>query len=67
MIPSYREYRLEHICNVIRANDAPVTPNLNYFGEVDTPSVFLVGLVDYVDALNKGCEEGGVDRFAEVL
>ena len=67
MIPSLCEYRFEHICNVICPNDAAVPPDLNHFGEIDAPFVLLICLVNYVNALDEGSEEGGVDCFAEIL
>ena len=40
------EYFFEHVGDVVGADDAAVFPYLDDFGEVDAPSVLLVGLVD---------------------
>ena len=57
----------EHVGDVVGFDDAAGAPDGDDGGEVDAPPVFAVGLVDDVDALDKGAEEGDVDGFAEVF
>ena len=61
------EDSLKQVGYVIRTDDAAIPPDLDHFREVDAPSVLLVCLVNNVDALDEGCEERGIDCFAEVF
>ncbi len=62
-----REDLLEHVRNVIRADDTAIAPDLDDVREVDHPSILLVGLIDDVNPLDEGAQECDVDGFAQVF
>lgn len=54
---------LEHVGNVVCLDDTTCAPDLENLGKVDVPVMFLVGLIDDVDALNIGRQTGSVGGY----
>ena len=52
---------------MIRANDAAVAPYLNNVRIVYHPSVFLIRLLNDIDALDERRKESHVDGFTKIL
>lgn len=62
-----REDLLEHVRDVIRADDTAIAPDLDDVREVNHPSILLIGLIDDVDPLDERAQKGDVDGFAQVF
>jgi len=62
-----REDLLEHVRDVVRADDTAIAPDLDHVWEVDHPSIFLVGLIDDVDPLDERAQECDVHGFTQVF
>lgn len=58
---------LEQVGDVVRLDDAAAAPQRNDLGEVEVPVVLLRGLLDQVQALREGQQEGCVSGHLEVL
>ena len=52
---------------MVCADDAPATPYLRDVSVADTPPVLFVGLLDDIETLGEGGQEGCIDGFAEMF
>lgn len=58
---------LEHVRDMVRADDTAIAPDLDHVRKVDHPSILLIGSIDDVNPLDERAQKGDVDGFAQVF
>ena len=66
-VPFLREDFLKHVRDVVGTDYATITPDLDHVWIIDHPAVFFICLIDNVDPLHKGAQEGNIYSFAQVF